>query len=156
MTQEVSPRELPFRLWGPLWLRIWGILVTAALVYGVVLIIGDASGYGFATVPIVLFFLAMLYLFARGTSIHVQATDGGVRVFNPLHAYDLRWEEIADVEAINQVGGIGGYARIVRTDGDPITLAVSNFGIRGDPQSALRIATPLKAALDRRRTAATS
>jgi hypothetical protein len=31
---------------------------------------------------------------------------------------------------------------IVKTDGDAITLVVSNFGIRGDPASALRIAVP--------------
>jgi hypothetical protein len=35
-------------------------------------------------------------------------------------------------------GRIGGYARIVKTDGDAITLVVPNLGIRGDPTSALR------------------
>ena len=152
MTIESRAPDLPFRLWAQPWARLLTFWGTAASAGVEVVLLLRASDFGIpATVPLMLVFGIPVWLFARAALLHVRVTSDGVRVFNPLHTYDLRWDEIKDVESINQLTGIGGYARIVRTDDSKIALAVSNFGIRGDPLSAQRIVVPLKQALERER-----
>jgi hypothetical protein len=148
VTQDSAAPELPFYLWAQWWARLVTLFGLAACVFAEVQFLVKPT---VLTVPLVLVFLFPLWVFARATFLHVHAAAEGVRVFNPLHTYNVRWDEIEVVEAVDQVSGIGGYARIVKTDGDAVTLAVSNFGIRGDPTSALRIAVPLGKALDRQR-----
>jgi hypothetical protein len=143
---------LPFWLWPQRWARLLGFFGFAAGVgLEVELLVNAAANGVLFTLGAMFLFMPLVWLFARGALLHVRVTSDGVRVFNTLHTYDLQWDDIESIEAINQEGGIGGYARINKTDGEQITLAVSNFGIRGDPTSALRIATPLGKALDRQR-----
>jgi hypothetical protein len=151
VTEDSVAPKLPFYLWTQRWARVLTSCGAVAGVFGEVEILADASGYGILTVPFVLVFLVPLWLFVRATLLHVRVASDGVRVFNLLHTYHLAWDEIDVVEAINQVTGMGPYARIVKTNGDTVTLGASTFAIRGDPTQPLRIAVPLGKALDRQR-----
>jgi hypothetical protein len=149
---DAEARALPFSLWAQPWARFLNLTGLTAFV-GVeaeLLITAADNGVLFTSCAMFLF-LPFVWWFGRGMLVHVRVTSDGVRVVNGFRTYDLRWDEIDGVEAVNQVGGIGSYARIIKTDGEALTLGASNYGIRGDPTSALRIATPLGQALDRQR-----
>jgi hypothetical protein len=152
VTSATDTPALPFSLWAQTWARFLNFCGLAAFVGVEGEILANEGGFGVLfTVVAMLLFLPFVWWFARGLFVHVRVASEGVRVVNGLRTYDLRWDEIEAIEAVNQVGGIGSYARIIKTDGEPLTLGVSNYGIRGDPTAALRIATPLGQALDRQR-----
>jgi hypothetical protein len=152
VTSATDTPPLPFFLWAQRWARFlnFGGLAAFVGVEAELLVHAAENGVLF-TLCAMLVFLPFVWWYGRGMFVHVRVTSDGVRVVNAFRTYNLRWDEIDSVEAVNQVGGIGGYARIIKTDGEPLTLGVSNYGIRGDPTAALRIATPLGQALDRQR-----
>ena len=152
MAAHADAPPLPFWLWAQPWARLLtGFGLAASVGVEVQALVGAGDNGVLFTLCWMFLFLPAVWLFARAAFLHVRVTSDGVRVFNTLNTYDLQWDDIESIEAVDQEGGIGGYARINKTDGEQITLAVSNFGIRGDPTSALRIATPLGKALDRQR-----
>jgi hypothetical protein len=159
VTSDADAPALPFWQWAQVWARLLTFWPLAGLVALEVMILASANASAFGIIWVVVSTVVLapsIWFCARCAFLHVRAAPEGVRVFNPLHTYNVRWDEIQSVEAVDQDGGIGGYARIIKTDGEQITLAVSNFGIRGDPTSALRIATPLGKAFDRQRARAAS